>query len=674
MPVKHRARIQIDDLVRLRIPGQVQISPDGRRVVYVERLASLEQNRYFHRLVVADAVTGATQVLTAGEHSDTSPCWTPDSRAIVFVSDRDSQDNLWRIGADGGKPERLTDLEGRVRAPRLSPNGRTVAFLHAPRTAAQRTLEAGRHYAGPQTRRLTQLSYKHDGLGFVDGAWMHLWLLDLGSGRTRRLSSGACHDSQHAWSPNSRQLAFVSNRIPRADLHVRTSDIFVVAVAGGRPRQLTRARGPKYAPAWSPDGRHIAYVGHHSWPDTVENLHVWVVPSRGGRVQDLLSAADLMCANLVIGDLREIDEDGTHPPAWAADGKRVFFLASRAGSVDVFEVPVAGGTPVARTHGQHEIAELSQSADGKRWALLRFDATHPGEVLVLDVGRTARAQARPGRTARLGPGLGAAVLCSTRLGTGAQTPREFRIRSQDGHDIHGWTLYARGSARRAPAVLLVHGGPYAMYGWTFFHEIQMLAAAGYHVFYANIRGSAGYGREFLRALAGRWGFADFRDLTTVADWVESRPWVARDRIGIAGVAYGGTLTNWTIGHTGRFRCAVSTQSVTDFVSMYGTSSLGWSLQPEFEAPPWDAHERYWRTSPLAFAPHMRTPLLLLHADADDRCPVSQAEELFVALQVLGRDVELVRFAGEGHALLKSGRPHNRLERLRCVLDWFERKL
>src|SRR5262245_48765011 len=246
MPVRSRTRVQIDDLVRLRVPGQVQISPDGRWVVYVEKRASRQKNRYFHGLDLADASTGAAREQSAGEHSDTSPCWTPDSRAIVFVSDRGGRENLWRIELRGGEPERLTDLEGRVRAPRVSPNGRSVAFLFAPKTPAQRTLEAGREHAGPQFRRLTQLSYKHDGLGFVDGAWMHLWLLDLGTGKTRRLVSGACHDRQHVWSPNGRHIAFVSNRIPRADLHVGTSDIFVVSAAGGRPRQLTRARGPKY--------------------------------------------------------------------------------------------------------------------------------------------------------------------------------------------------------------------------------------------------------------------------------------------------------------------------------------------------------------------------------------------------------------------------------------------
>jgi dipeptidyl aminopeptidase/acylaminoacyl peptidase len=213
-----------------------------------------------------------------------------------------------------------------------------------------------------------------------------------------------------------------------------------------------------------------------------------------------------------------------------------------------------------------------------------------------------------------------------------------------------------------------------MYGWTFFHEFQMLAAAGYHVFFTNIRGSAGYGNDYMRAIVGRWGHDDFRDLSDVADWIQSRPFVDPGRIAIAGGSYGGLMTNWAIGHTNRFKCAISMRSVVNMTSMYGTSDLGWFLHEEFSTHPWESAERYWRGSPLAFVERIRTPLLILHSDQDLRCPASQAEELFVALRLLKRDVEMVQFLGENHGLSRSGRPHNRLERLRRILDWLERKL
>jgi dipeptidyl aminopeptidase/acylaminoacyl peptidase len=214
-----------------------------------------------------------------------------------------------------------------------------------------------------------------------------------------------------------------------------------------------------------------------------------------------------------------------------------------------------------------------------------------------------------------------------------------------------------------------------MYGWSFFHELQMLASHGYHVFFANIRGSAGYGRDYMRAIVGKWGIRDYEDVMRVADMIEAQPFVDRDRIAIAGGSYGGYMTSWTIGHTRRFKCAISMRAVNNLVSMFGTSDIGWDLSNEFDAHwPWESIERYWRVSPLAHVGNVRTPLLILHSDEDHRCPVSQAEEMFTALRLLGRDVEMVRFVGESHGLSRGGRPHNRLERLRRILDWFDRKL
>jgi dipeptidyl aminopeptidase/acylaminoacyl peptidase len=183
-----------------------------------------------------------------------------------------------------------------------------------------------------------------------------------------------------------------------------------------------------------------------------------------------------------------------------------------------------------------------------------------------------------------------------------------------------------------------------------------------------------YGEEYMRALVGKWGHVDFRDVTDVADWMETQPWIDAKRIAIAGGSYGGYMTNWAIGHTRRFKCAITQRSVVDIASFYGSSDMGWDFEQEFGGHPWENIERYWRTSPLAFVERIRTPLLILHSDEDHRCPVSQAEELFVALRLLDRDVEMVRFVGESHGLSRSGRPHNRLERLRRIHDWLQRKL
>jgi dipeptidyl aminopeptidase/acylaminoacyl peptidase len=431
------------------------------------------------------------------------------------------------------------------------------------------------------------------------------------------------------------------------------------------------------APAWSPDGRRLAFVAHTRFPDPVENMHVWVVPFRGGAPRDLVPDCDLMCDNLLLSDTKEGRDNLAPQPVWSADGKRVFFLANWHGETDVWEVPADGGAPLPRTQGRHEITNLTQSRDGRRWAFLCTDPTSPGEVYV------AEASEKPQRSGWIVPG--AKVTRLTRLNEpflgrkGLAMPEEFWVTCREGHRVHGWVLRAgAGRAGRAPekgpAILMVHGGPYAMYGWSFFHEMQVLAARGYHVFYANIRGSCGYGNAFMRALVGKWGSPDFRDLVQVADWIETQPYVDKSRVAVSGGSYGGYLASWAIANTQRFKCAISMRGISNLVSLFGTSDLGWDLLYELDSPVWENVDRYWRISPLALVGSIRTPLLLMHPEDDLRCPVSQSEELFTALQVLRRDVEMVRFVGESHGLSRTGRPHNRLERLRRICDWFERKL
>jgi dipeptidyl aminopeptidase/acylaminoacyl peptidase len=214
-----------------------------------------------------------------------------------------------------------------------------------------------------------------------------------------------------------------------------------------------------------------------------------------------------------------------------------------------------------------------------------------------------------------------------------------------------------------------------MFGSSYMHEFQVLAARGVHVAAVNLRGSIGYGRDFMRALFGTWGSRDFEDLMRVTDVLEGLSFIDRDRIGLTGGSYGGYLAAWAIAHTHRFAAAVASRGIYDLPSMLGTSDIGPELLQEFEGQaPWESIERWWRVSPLAYAGNIRTPLLLLHGEDDLRCPISQAEELFTALRLQERDVEFVRFAGEGHHLPRSGRPQNRVARLQVIADWFERKL
>jgi dipeptidyl aminopeptidase/acylaminoacyl peptidase len=269
------------------------------------------------------------------------------------------------------------------------------------------------------------------------------------------------------------------------------------------------------------------------------------------------------------------------------------------------------------------------------------------------------------------------LTCSNRAlldGFELVAPERLEFEGAQGASVEGWFLRGRGRGWR-PTILEIHGGPHYAYGNAFFHELQLLAARGYNVLYTNPRGSRGYGEQFCSEITGAWGELDYQDLMAAVDQIVSRPDVDADRLGVAGGSYGGFMTNWIVGHTDRFRAAVSMRGLSNFVSMYGTSDIGtFFCERELLGDPREQLERYLRMSPITYVDRVTTPLLILHGEQDLRCPLEQAEQLFVALRRRGKTVELVRFPEESHNLSRSGRPDRRLLRLERIVGWFDRWL
>jgi len=254
-------------------------------------------------------------------------------------------------------------------------------------------------------------------------------------------------------------------------------------------------------------------------------------------------------------------------------------------------------------------------------------------------------------------------------------PIETWVKNKHGK-VQAWMLKPPGgnAARKYPAILQIHGGPQAQYGYCFMHELQWLAAQGFVVCFSNPHGSAGYGRKFRGRIHSNWGDVDYDDCMAVTQWMSRKKFVDSRRMGVTGGSYGGYMTNWIIAHNNRFKAAVTQRSVVNLDSMFGTSDYGWDLADAFGGVPWKNAAHFRDRSPLTHAPKIKTPLLIIHSDQDLRCPIEQAEQLFTTLKFLKRDVELVRFEGESHGLSRGGRPQNRAERLRRIVGWFDRYL
>jgi dipeptidyl aminopeptidase/acylaminoacyl peptidase len=353
-------------------------------------------------------------------------------------------------------------------------------------------------------------------------------------------------------------------------------------------------------------------------------------------------------------------------PIWSPDGRSITFAAEHQGALGIYRVAAAGGTaPLLMIGGERVVTGYSLSVAGERVAFTATDPVTPAEVFVASTeGGGERRLSDMNRAWR-----DEVALCR---------PERLRF-ERAGFPVDVWVMTPHGfdAGAKWPTLLNIHGGPHAQYGHGFFDEFQVYAGAGYGVVYANPRGSQGYGEAFTRAVIGDWGGGDYADVMAALDHaMASHPWIDAERLGVMGGSYGGFLTSWIVGHTGRFAAACSERAVNDQYGMFGNSDIGhlFNVLELGGAVPWDNMAEYLARSPVTYAKDVTTPLLILHSEDDLRCPIEQAEQLFVALKKLGKDVTFVRFPDENHELSRTGKPRHRLERFRFILDWFARRL
>jgi dipeptidyl aminopeptidase/acylaminoacyl peptidase len=645
-----------DDLLAIHFLSDARISPDGRRVAFVMTTLSEEKDEYLSNIwVVATAGDGPPRRFTAGPGRDTTPRWSPDGTRLAFVSERDpgKKGQLMVMPADGGEAIALTRLHNGVAEPEWSPDGTRLAFVSRVGGWQEPENEAERRKSKPP-RVIRTLKYRMNGEGFTHDRPTHVYTVSAAGGAEPvPLTAGDCPDHHPAWSPDGNWIAFVSARHDDRD-YDDAIDVWVVPATGGAPRRITDTIGPAVHPAFSPDGRAIAYLGRRHVNEYGRNIRVFTVPLEGGAPQSLTDALDRSCAPL------------EQAPIWSADGQWVTFAAEDQGALSVYRVRAAGGpaTPVTVLAGERVITGVSSSADGSQVAFTASDPVSPAEVF------TATAD-----------GSGERVLTDLNKGWKAEVslsrPARFRFQ-RAGLTVDGWLMKPAGwtEGTRCAGLLNIHGGPHAQYGWGFFDEFQVQAAVGYAVIYTNPRGSQGYGEAFTRAVVGDWGGGDFADVMAGLDEALRRaPWIDPDRLGVLGGSYGGFLTSWTVGHTDRFRAACSERAVNYHPSMFGTSDIGHLFnEVEIGGVPWEMPDKYAERSPLTHAKNIHTPLLILHSEDDLRCPIEQAEQLFVALKKQRKEVLFVRFPDENHELSRSGKPRHRLERFRIILEWFTKHL
>jgi dipeptidyl aminopeptidase/acylaminoacyl peptidase len=690
-------RLAPEDLYALRLVEEPQIAPAGAAIIYVLQemdRASHEYRRslWLVSLAGADPTETSPRRFTAGPH-DSHPRWSPDGSRIAFLrapghgakpanaAERErgvGQPQIWIIPVDGGEARQRTWQRHGSGEPVWSPDGKSIAF--SAQTGQRDDPEVddaaleGREL--PRVRTIDRLSYKLDSVGYTYELRSHLFVVavDDEHAQPRQVTDGDWDDATPAWSPDGRSLAFVSDRSEQRwrwpAPSVWTHDLANNALA----RLSDEAYGAS-SPSWSPDGRAVAFLAEPR-RHAVGHTDLCVAPTDPAQERMRLLTQDFVpsCADSCIDDLRA--SHGAPQLIWSADGQEIFFLASMRGATHVYAARAHGDwLPRRVTDGARRIYAFSLDAARATLALGVSDPAIPGDLYLQAVvaGDRAVTEVEPRRLTHLNDAL---------LSEVALAPvEEFIFRGTDDWELQGWIMRPALTGAQngpAPAILEIHGGPAAMYGYSFFLEFQLLAAQGYAVVYMNPRGSTGYGRIFSGAVINDWGGKDYEDLLLGLNAALARggSGVRLDgaRLGVAGGSYGGFMTNWAVGHSDRFKAAVTMRSVVNIAPFFGTSDIGWWFEDEIGVVPWRDHERARHFSPLTYVENIHTPLLILHSDQDLRCPISEGEQLFTALKFLGRETKFIRFEGQSHELSRAGHPRSRVIRLRAILDWFQRHI
>ncbi len=645
-------RIRAEDICDLPIVGGVAIDAAGERVAYVVTTMDLQRDAYVGSIRLVDVRGGTARTLTHGVARDMQPRWSPDGTRIAFISDRGERRQVWLIDPTGGDPYPAPEVEGDVSAAVFSPDGRRLAVIATPDSLRREAAVRG-------WRRIDRIRYRADGAGYLDDR-PRLWIMDLTSGDVRAVTDGSGWVAAPAWSPDGARIAFAGEHRPDADSLWHT-ELWIadLAQSSAAPRKLLSFGGAIETPAWFPDGSRLAFVGFEE-PEgyALSPLRPFVVGADGKGARALANADGFVCGNHVLNDLEATSLLGA-PAIDATDGS-LLVLASRRASAGVYRIATDGSasrlTPDAMSITEFAVAPSAIAACASTTGM-------PPEVYACSCsGEGWRRVTHDTRAWSADKGLVEA--------------ERFTVSARSG-PIDTWLMRsaADGSqSKRHAAVVEIHGGPHFAYGESFFFEFQLLNAHGIYVVFCNPRGSQSYGTAFAHGLHGYWATPAFDDCMDALDAAIARGGIDTARLGVAGGSYGGYLTAWTVAHSDRFRAAIAMRPASNLASLWGTSEVGRMLESELGCRPLDDDAIYRRCSPLTFADAIRTPLLLLHAENDYRCPIEQSEQLFTALKRRGATVELMRFANADHGLSRAGPPRLRVARLQAIVRWFAERL
>lgn len=644
--------LTIDDMFAIKNVGDPQVSPDGKWLAYTVGQTNLREERGESQIWMMPAAGGDAIPMTAKGSSAGRPVWSPDGKYLSFSASRgeNARSQVWAMNRLGGEAQALTEVKQGIQGFEWSPDGKRLLLLiqdpSPEEQARQKDEEAGVRPARPRTQPpwvIDRQQFKQDVQGYLDRRRTHLYVFELASKKLTQITSGDYQDGGAAWSPDGKQIAFVSNRGPNPDGDFN-SDIWLVSAdntdMGKTMLKLTTNIGPDTNPAWSPDGKTIAYTTatdvKNFWYST---RYLATIPAQGGTATILTQKLDRNVSG----------------PRYTEDGQWIYFLLEDSAERHLARIPAAGGEITRPVTGYRSVNAFELTKDGSVFVRVS-EPKVPGELYAVESGGNLK------RLTKVNDSFMAQIKLTE--------AENIHFKSKDGTEIEGFMYKPIGytAGMKYPTLLRIHGGPVSQYEASFSFESQLFAANGYVVLNANPRGSSGYGQAFSSAIFADWGNKDSEDVLAAVDYAITQGVADSNKLGIGGWSYGGMLTNYTIVRTSRFKGAISGASVSQVSALYGHDHYQRHYEAELDLP-WKNRAVWDKVSPYWSVEKITTPTMWICGERDWNVPVINSEQMYQAMKRLGRETQLVVYPGEFHGIRRPSYQKDRYER---YLAWYDK--
>lgn len=639
------------DLWKIARIGEPALSPDGKTVAFTLRRFDVDNNTSTRHIYTVPLEGGEPKAITTEGSVNERPRWSPDSKRIVWVSNRGGSMQIWSMNPDGSSPKQITSLSTEASGHLVSPDGKNIVFQSSvypdctDEACNKKKLDEEAN-SKSKARIYTGLLYRH-WTEYQSRRRNHLFVIPIDGGKARDLTPGPRDvppfslggPDDYSISPDGGELCYVAN-LDESPALSTNHDLFVVPLAGGEAKKITVNSAADLSPLYSPDGRYLAYRAQSRAGFESDKWRLVVMERATGNATILTEALDRAVQSMT----------------WSGDSKRLFYTIEDRGRQTLQMTPVTGGGSQTVVSGASHIDDVQFTPDGRVMVYSEHSGSRPVEIF------KTTSRSTPVPLTRL----------NDKLLEGFEIPalEEIYTEGAEKARVHSFVLKPSGfdPKKKYPVLFLIHGGPQGAWGqsWSYRWNPHVFANAGYVVVMPNPRGSTGYGQKFTDEVSDDWGGKVYDDLMVVVDKVESEPWADKDRFAAAGGSFGGYMVNWILGHNNRFKALVSHAGVFDLRSMAGETEELWFVNWEFKGMPWDQPETYSKFSPSYFVKEFKTPTLVLHGELDYRVPVGQGMQLFTGLQMMKVPSKMVLFPDEGHWILK---PQNSLLWYQSFLDW-----